>query len=327
MTATEYQVKLTATRHAELVPVERPTEPLGSMDVAGHALATLISPGTELASYVMDPPRWANVGYAAVFEVEQVGSEVTDIQVGQRVFLLGPHRSYHRAPRKSVLVVPEGLDSADACFARMMAITMATLSTTVAHPPAAVLVTGLGMVGYLAATIFQSCGYRVVACDVDKARRDFASAHGLKDVRPAVPLDDPQLCGRIALVVECSGHEQAVIDACRVVRKGGEVSLVGVPWVKRSDAGAFDLLTEVFHHYVVLRSGWEHQLPIDDTAFHANCAMDNLAGALRWLAEGRIDVRSLYDVAKPQQATEVYDKLSNRKTDKLTVAFDWSGDR
>jgi len=67
----------------------------------------------------------------------------------------------------------------------------------------------------------------VHAVDPAAARREAAQWWELSRVHEAVPLDDPSLRGQVGLVVECSGHEQATLDACRMVRKRGEVVLVG----------------------------------------------------------------------------------------------------
>ena len=49
----------------------------------------------------------------------------------------------------------------------------------------------------------------------------------------------------------------ALVTDANLTVPGGEVVLIGVPWVKRTDLSAFDLLHAVFHRYVYLRSGWE----------------------------------------------------------------------
>src|ERR1043166_3279927 len=138
----EYAVTVTAREHAELLPIERDSGPWGPREVVGRTLATLVSAGTELASaYTVDgSPRVP--GYAAVFEVEEVGDEVADLKAGDRVFFPGPHRSYQRASREQVLPVPDGLSPEDATFARMMSVSMSTLTTAPAGPPAQVLVMG-----------------------------------------------------------------------------------------------------------------------------------------------------------------------------------------
>ncbi len=131
-------------------------------------------------------------------------------------------------------------------FCRLMGVSWTTLVTTTARPPDPVVVTGLGPVGNLAAQIFQAAGYAVTAVDPVASRRTLAKQVGLTDVQETVPAIE------VALAVECSGHEQAVLDCCQHVRKRGEVVLVGVPWRKRSELSAFDLLHAVFHRYAVL---------------------------------------------------------------------------
>ncbi len=321
-----YRIIFASREQAELVEVEQDARPLAADEVAGPTLATLISTGTELAVYQGLEPRSklpTNVGYAAVFQVDAVGNEVADIRVGDFAFCMGRHQSYQRHPRERVLPLPPGLSPQRAVFARMMAVSMSTLTTTTARPPAKVLVTGLGLVGHLAAQIFAHCGYEVIACDPAEARRHAAEKAGIKNVLPRVPVDDPNLAGKVALVLECSGHEQAALDGCNVVQKRGEVVLVAVPWVHKTDLSAHDILNAVFRRYVVLRSGWEWELPLQPADFRQNSIFGNLEAALRWLAEGHIQVDGLYSIASPSRAQEVYQELLHAPGGRLTTIFDW----
>ena len=318
----EHAVSFTAVETAELVEVPREETPLGPTEVAGRTLTSLISPGTELAGYRSDPfPRMT--GYAAVFRVDKVGRDVRAVHPSDRVFCMGPHRSFQRADEADVTPLPTGLAPETAVFARLMGVSMTTLATTTARPPARVVVTGLGPVGYLAAQIFAACGYEVLACDPVAARRGVARAAGIGRVTAAPPLDDPLWAGQTALVVECSGHEQAVVDGCHLVQKRGEVVLVGVPWQRRTALTAHDVLHAVFHRYVVLRSGWEWELPLRPTEFHDGSIWGHMAAALRWLAEGRIRVEGAYGVMSPRDCQAAYQALAHRPGTDLTIVFDW----
>jgi threonine dehydrogenase-like Zn-dependent dehydrogenase len=73
----------------------------------------------------------------------------------------------------------------------------------------------------------------------------------------AVPVRDPAYAKRVGFGIVCSGHEQAVLDLCDVVRPWGEVAIVGVPWVPRTSMLAQKLLHSVFYNFVDLKSGWE----------------------------------------------------------------------
>ncbi len=326
MPAKDCRIVFAARGQAELVELQRDPRPLGPAEVAGRTLVSLVSPGTELAVYQGQHAgsRFpCGTGYAAVMQVESAGAEVAGIRPGDRCFCMGPHQSFQRLPAAEALRIGENLSPEAAVFARMMGISMATLATTSARPPAKVLVTGLGLVGNLAAQVFAACGYEVIGCDPDAARRELAERSGIGAVLPAPPLDDPAVAGKVALVVECSGHEGAALEGCRVVAKGGEVVLVGVPWVRRSDLSAHELLHAVFHDYVVLRSGWEWQLPRHGGQFHLQSTFGNFAAALEWIRRGRVRVEGLAESASPRAAQEAYQRLLNRRIGGLTVLFDW----
>lgn len=315
---------MTAREQAELVPLERDPSPLGPREVAGHTLATVISAGTELnAGYLgSDFPCWP--GYAAVFGVEEVGAEVARLQTGDRAYCMGRHRSFQRVPEENALRVPDGLPPEQAAFARMMGISMSTLITTQARPPQKILVTGLGPVGHLAAQIFASCGYQVIACEPSEVRREIVRRFGIADVRAEVPLDDPAVAGEVALALECAGHEGAVIDACKVIRKRGEVVLIGAPWRQYTERSAYELADAVFHQYAVVRSGWEWEIPLHETEFRTGSIYGNQEAALRWLAEGRIRVEGLYATAPPRDCQRVYESLLHSEWPALAAVFDWT---
>ncbi|MFC1712280.1 zinc-binding alcohol dehydrogenase [Candidatus Poribacteria bacterium] len=321
----DYAVIITAQEQAELQTVERDSRPLGPDEVAGNSLATLISAGTELAgTYTATSGFPRRSGYAAVFEVEAVGSEVKNVKEGDLAFCMGNHRSYQRVSSNGVLPLPEGLKAETGVFARMMGVSMSTLTTTTARPPEMVLVTGLGVVGNLADQNFARCGYDVIACEPIEHRRNIASECGLKKVLPAVPVDDPDIAGKVGLVVDCSGHEQAALDACNVIRKRGEVVLIATPWRRYTEMYAHTILYAIFHKYVVMRSGWEWEVPRQPTDFRTNSIHSNLAAALKWLAAGSIQVDALYTKVSPQDAQEAYQSLLHKRSERLTCVFDWA---
>lgn len=319
------QIVFTAPEKAELLDIVPDQRPLAADEVAGSTLFTLISPGTELATYTGLGGQFPlHPGYAAVFRVEEVGSGVSDLPVGSIAFCMGTHASHQRCHRRNALPVPEGLSAEKAAFARLMSVSMSTLSTTLARPPAPVVITGLGPVGHLAAQVFAACGYWVTGCDPVESRRQLLAAKGIETLA-ALPLDQPAYQDLVALVVECSGHEEAALGACKLVRKRGEVVLVGAPWKKRSEALAFDLLHPIFFRYITLRSGWEWELALHPTEFRTNSIYGNLVGALEWLRQGRIRVDGLYQIAAPAQVQEVYQDLLHRRGDQLTAVFSWNG--
>lgn len=321
-------VALRAAGQAELVEISE--SPVGADELAGSTVVTLISPGTELAYYssqelagqlaaMQADGRPFVPGYAAVFRIDEIGAEVDGFEVGQLVYCMGGHRSRQCEPVNMVLSLPAGLDPAEAVFARIAGISMTTLTTTAARPPGPVLVLGLGLVGNLAAQVFQAAGYQVTAVDPVEARVELARECGIHDARSSLG-ESARPAPR--LVVECSGHEDAALDACRRVREGGEVVLVGVPWRQRSQASAHQLLHEVFHRYVHLRSGWEWELPLHDEPWRNGSILANHQLALHWLAQGLLRVQGLAEQIKPEEAPAAYEALL-RQEGALTRCLRW----
>ena len=306
MTDKIYAVTFTAREQAELLPVLDETLDPAPNEIAGRTLVTLASPCTELnGAYIGNQfPRYP--GYAAIFEVERVGAEVTGVQVGELRFCMGRHRSYQRFPVTETVAVPTGLAPESAVFTRLMGVTMATLTTTPARPPALVMVT-------------------VLVVDPDPTRQELANHVGLNRVYASVPKDDPTVAGQVALQLECSGHEQAAVDGCHVLQKYGELSQIGAPWSQRNNATAHELLRLIFFNYLTVRSGWEWQLPNHPTTFRRGSIFENYAAGLQWLHEGRVKVDGLYDLMDPTKAQQAYQDILHRRLTVLAPMFDWRG--
>lgn len=309
--------------------------PLGADEIRGRTLCTLVSQGTELG--------WANgddfpirPGYAAVFRVDEVGPAVADTLQGELRFAMGPHRSTQTHTAALTLPLPEEMAPETAVIARLMGVSMTTLMTTRARAGDPVVITGAGPVGFLAAHLFRIGGYRVTVVDPDPARRAAAVQSGIPDARAAMPLDDPELRGKVALIVECSGHEGAVLDGCRMLRRDGEAVLIGVPWRKLTDLSAHELLDVVFNGLITLRSGWEWQLPLLGRDFrweellegYNNTPHSIFGGferALRWLAEGRIPLDGLVQIRTPSDPASLYADIAARRIAEPFIVLDWSG--
>lgn len=315
------RIAFTAKKQAGVIDSPDFSAPLQPNEVRGRTLVSLVSPGTELNWGYLAEKFPVHPGYASIFQVEEKGADVNDLEIGSIVFGSGNHAARQQAERAHVLSLPGGLSPEIAVFARLAGVSMSSLNVTVVRPPAGVLVTGLGPVGILAAQVFHAAGYDVVAIDPVEQRRNTAAHLGLKDLRGKVSLED--LSNKVGLHIECSGHEQAVLDGARVVRRGGEIYLVGVPWRKRTEITAQELLHAIFHRYVNVRSGWEWQVPVERRDFSANSIMDNLAAALRWLVDGRLRVDGLAGLYAPAQAQEVYAGLLDQSLPTPTAIFDW----
>jgi threonine dehydrogenase-like Zn-dependent dehydrogenase len=316
-------IAFTAKGKAELVQVPEPA-PLQTKQVRGRTLATLVSPGTELAGAYTGETFPAYIGYSAVFCAEEIGAEVTDVKVGDMLFAMGKHCSIQQHDAINTVPVPAGLPPHEAVITRLMGVSMTTLMTTKARPGDIALVTGAGPVGYLAAQLFVNGGYDVRVMEPNAERLEAVKRSGIQKTYTAMPLEDSEIKGKVAIVVECSGHEQAVIDGCKIVRKGGEVVMVGVPWKKRSDRPAFDVLHPVFHNYVTLRTGWEWEVPNHADSFRPHSIYSGFRLGLSWLAAKKIPLNGLITINAPADAQSVYQGLLRGTSPGLFQVFDWT---
>lgn len=319
------RIVLSSKEKVELEPFMLSPESLAADEVFGRTVVSLISPGTEIALYkgYMRATYPIRLGYASVFAIEAIGTEVADLQVGDLVFGILPHQSVVKAKRRDVLPLAKGMVPETVIFSRLAGVSMSTLTTTVARPPQKVLVNGLGIIGNLASQIFQSCGYDVIACDPDPRRRAYATQKGIDSVFDHCPVDDPAIAGHVSLVLACRGHEKDVLDGCKVVCNKGEVALIGVPWEQKTDLSAFEIIDAVFHRYVVLRSGWEWEIPIHSEKSGQCCMLDNMTAAMDWLDKGRISVEGLYSLTSVCNVQEVFRRIHRRECEELTFVLDW----
>jgi NADPH:quinone reductase-like Zn-dependent oxidoreductase len=87
----EYKVKVIANNQIVLDSELYVNPVLQNNQVRGRTLVSLISPGTELAVFKNSSGQFSfptGLGYACVFQIEEIGSNVITLKVGDKVFLV-----------------------------------------------------------------------------------------------------------------------------------------------------------------------------------------------------------------------------------------------
>ena len=292
----------------------------GPREVAGSTLASLISPGTELAwAFQQDCADRLplELGYASVFRVDAIGADVHSISVGDVVLSTGPHADWQVLPEDHVVRVPSDLDSRVAVFARLMNVPLSVLHVSSAPHGGDALVIGLGLIGQCMVRVLERVGFAVTAVDDDPKRRSLAPV--LSSALNGVTPDSADL------VIDCTGQDSRVLDAARAARQGGELVLAGVPWRPRAGAPIFDLSRAIFDKSLTVHSGFEWQVPLmKDIRAGRSDARDQMSRALRWLADGQIDVNGLAARILPAEVIGAYESLRARTAPTLSYVVDWS---
>lgn len=300
---------------------------------------SLISPGTELSILAGSPAGVARgLGYTAVGTIIADGGGIDPAVKHRPVFLFPAfpdqkdcHASLKRCERDAIFMpLPDGLDPAKACFARMINVVLTPFAHLDSRVQGHALVVGLGLVGNLAAQVARLKGFTVIGIDPDQARRRRASEVGVHHVVDPAAGDSVEqvkalTAGRGAmLTINATGAASTFMTAIAATADGGEFSSLG-----GARGETLVDLVELFQHiqwrHVTLRGGWEMNLPRMPVAGnHTPSTAEHLALALRWLRDDTIKLAPLWThTLKPQEAPAAYAALRQADPNYLGVVVDW----
>lgn len=330
------QILITGLRRVAFVELDLPTDNLGPAEVVVRTRVTLLSGGTEGAFFQglplpgREPLSFPHpVGYANVGEVVAAGPEA-GVEPGALVYTMGRHASVVRvdAARRPCLPVPDGLPPEEAVFARLLTVPLTTIRIARARAGDRAAVVGLGLVGNLGAQLLQGAGMAVTGVDLVAARRELATRCGI--ARVVDPREADAVRPEHRLVLEASGTARGTVTALALAALGGEVSLVGTPWVADPAVPASAILEPIHLRYITVLSGWEWQLPIhgapgEPGAIHQpGTIVDSSAYALALLRQGKVRVRDLVTHRfAPGECQVAYEGAVDRKDQQLGALFIW----
>ena len=166
---------------------------------AGSVLVTnrvsLVSPGTELAMFNMThcgftvpspETSWVKCpfypGYATVGEVAEVGTGVTALAVGDRVWHAESYANESVVVASAPRNIPHGIADHDAVSFGLVEIAMTAIRRAPVVLGEQVFVSGLGLVGMLSALIYQYAGATAGAADFSAGRLERARMLGIDPV-------------------------------------------------------------------------------------------------------------------------------------------------
>jgi threonine dehydrogenase-like Zn-dependent dehydrogenase len=265
-------VSFTSSRVAEVV--QEDSQPLGADQVRIHTLYSGISAGTELTAYRGSNPylnkRWDEDrrlfvdgstsfeypvngwGYEEVGEVVEVGSEVTRVSVGDRIWGTWGHRSetIQTEERAANRILSPGVDARIGIFSQIGAIGLNVILDADIHVGETVVVFGLGVPGQIVAQLARLNGAHVIGVDGIAARRELALKLGIHEVLDPA---DGEVAERVRaktggrgadVCMEVTGNYHALHEAIRTVAYSSRVCVAGF----MQGEGAGLRLGEEFHH-------------------------------------------------------------------------------
>ena len=142
-----------------------------------HVEVSTVSTGTELhhvqGTHTRESTYPSSIGYISVGRIIGIGDKVSGWAMNQRVLVHQSHFARHNADPSTILPVPDGVESVDACTAILLGIALRGVRGGKIRIGDSVVVFGLGVIGLFAVHLSKIAGaYPVIAIDpVAKPRR------------------------------------------------------------------------------------------------------------------------------------------------------------
>lgn len=306
-------------------------------EVLVKKLYSLISPGTELAM-LSGNESWVQLpttpGYASVSEIVELGNGINNFKSGDIVFHYGDHSELQVVSvRGTFLKVPAYLDLKWVPFTRMATVAFTAIRVSEIELGDFVSVTGLGLVGNMAAQLAQLQGGTVIGVDLSKERLRIAQKCGVNytlngeegNIKNQIT-DITQGIG-VSTHIEASGVSKVVEESLGWISKLGEIILLGTL------RGEYNTdVTEIFnacHLYgrgcITFKGAHEWRYPVEPNEFVKHSLVRNSSIVFELMRQKKLQIEPLIShVLKPEQAKEAYEGLKNNKDQYSGVLFDWS---
>lgn len=314
-----------------------PALPVGGVRIRNRC--TAVSPGTELACLAGLESSWFKFpsvpGYCAAGTIEAVADGVTGWKVGDNVLHYGGHRLWQTAVpgRDFMCHIPADVPLEQAPFARMATIAMTALRQSEIELGDEVAVTGLGLIGNLAAQLATLQGAHVSAFDIDRSRTELAGGCGIANAYTggmAQQGDGARKAngGRgYSALIEATGRAATVVEALPLMAKRGEVLLLGTP--RASHGCDLSAVLRAFHladHALVLKPAHEWIRPVEEDPFAKHSFARDSRIALDLIASGRLRIAPLITHRlRPDQAPAAYRELAAGRPGFAGVVINWEG--
>ncbi len=317
-------------RRIELAEFELPRVPDHGILVQNDY--TAVSVGTEIYSYAHggEPSSARNfprsTGYCNTGVVLEVGKDVQEIQPGDRIAGQGNHAS-HAVLTGNFRKAPAGVSPKSAAFMVMCAIALHGHRVGRPELGEAVAITGMGIVGQLAATFARLAGaLPVIAIDLDDFRLGKARDRGADvcinsngDVAAAVR----QHCvgDGVDLVIEATGIPAVYPMALTLPRLGGRLVALGSP----RGTVEVSFLPEVHLREIAILGAHQPKTPDDDHIYYPWNKSRDRDLVLRLMAAGKLPIEDLIThVTNPADCQTTYDMLAANPKEALGVVFAWT---
>jgi len=336
-------IVITAPRRVEIIDEPLP-KPLPNQILLKTVLSG-ISAGTEMALYRGTHPnittkKWGywtgypiRPGYENVGKVVEVGSDISGIEVGDRVIATNRHSEYTISTDATIPVyakIPDTVTNEEALFAVLATTTSHAIRRARIEYGDSVLVVGQGVVGILAAQHAKNGGAgKLIVTDLAdrnlKIVLQCSADHAINASKEDVISRVRELTNGLGadVVVEAAGTPDAMNQAVSAVRDRGRVVILGYhtrPWTTT-------LGDEIFHKELELVASRAMGPPPGLPHSYVRWGSDaGINFSLQLIAQKRLKVKDMITHRfRYDRIADAYKMIDERKENFMMVVLEWAG--
>ena len=277
------------------------------------------------------------LGYCNVGNVVDLGKEITNFNVGDRVVSNGSHAEVVSVPVNLCAKIPKSVSNEEASFTVLGAIALQGIRLLNPTLGETVVVTGLGLIGLITVQILRANGCRVLGLDFDNNRLKLAQQFGAEVVNLNVeknPIKTAEIFSRGrgvygVIITASTTSSKPIHQAALMCRKRGRIVLVGVSGLElsRDDFYKKELTFQVSASYGPGRYDQNYEKKGQDypVGYVRWTEQRNLEAVLDMMALGSLNVKPLithtFDI---QEAKRAY-KLIETKNESLGILLTYPG--
>ena len=282
-------------------------------------------------------------GNSASGTVVEVGVQVKDIKIGDRVACVGVgyanHAEYIEVPKNLIVKIPKNLSFKEASTVTLGSIAMQGVRRAEVKLGENIAIIGMGILGQLVSQMVTAAGARVIAIDLDDRRLTIAQANGVKYI---LNLTKENIVDKVIKITEGYGVDSVIITAAtsskeplaqafQMCRKKGKVVLVGVVGmeINREDMYKKELDFYISTSYGPGRYDPNYEEKGMDYPYHYVRWTENrnMQEYLKMLSEGKIKLNNIIEkVYKIEEATRAYQEFEKEENKPLIVLLKYKQD-
>jgi len=245
------------------------------------------------------------LGYCNVGKVIDIGKDVSEFKLGDRVASNGPHAEIVCVPKNLCAKIPDGVNDEAAAFTVIGSIGLQGIRLLQPSFGETVVVVGLGLIGLISAQLLRANGCQVIGFDFDQSKVDLANRLGVTAVNSASGSDQVKFVleqtdgiGADAVLIAASSKSNDVIaQSAQMSRKRGRIVLVGVIGldISRADFYEKELTFQVSCSYGPGRYDENYEQKGQDypVGYVRWTEKRNFEAILRAIDSGQLDVEAL----------------------------------